>query len=67
MEDKELEYFLRDYEPQDIGDLSNLLPNNDDELIEVLRQAKENEKVLNINDYKRINALKDYLKFELWN
>ena len=64
MEDKELEYFLRDYEPQDIGDLSNMLPNDDDELIEVFRQAKENEKVLNINDYKRINALKDYLKFE---
>jgi hypothetical protein len=39
MEDKELEYFLRDYEPQDIGDLSNMLPNDDYELIEVFRQA----------------------------
>ena len=42
--------YLRDLSEQEIG--------------EIFRQAKRNENVLGNSDYKRINAIKDYLKFE---
>ena len=64
MDGKELEYFLKDYEPQDLGDLSQLLPDNEDDIEEIFNQARQNENVLTNSDHKRINALKDYLKFE---
>ena len=64
MNEKELEYYLNDYEPRDLGDVSQLLGDNEDEMEEIFKQAKENENVLTNSDYKRINALKDYLKFE---
>jgi hypothetical protein len=32
MDGKELEYFLKYYEPQDLGDLSQLLPDNEDDI-----------------------------------
>ena len=39
MNEKELEYYLNDYEPRDLGDVSQLLGDNEDEMEEIFKQA----------------------------
>jgi hypothetical protein len=64
MNEKELEYYLNDYEPRALSEVSQLLGDHEDEMEEIFKPARENENVFTNSDYKRINALIDYLKFK---